>query len=646
MAPTIKTRGRTAIGFTGTTGGSLSWINQAGAAGKAQQKLGQQIIEASTSLYKAFDEEMDRNEIQQQADTLRMEYSKASRVWGDQMRSGGSAADANGVPTNEFDTSAFTDIVDTQHNNFWRDHVEENQNLHPDAVAKFGAWFEANRNTSWTRASEWGRAHRASRMKANDLVIAEEHAKTIRENSVVEEKEEAFAAIDAMFVDSLEGKATHRDLTTWSKIRSKAQEELDFYSAYENALGQRGLNVDPNDLEDGYQEADYANAIAYLQELDNEPGLGETERKKLITFFDKNMKLRAAATKKATLEAHELVQKELSRKYATDKLTINDVLNAGLTSEREMYWVGQLEKKAKVEKKGKVEKSWKADFNTIKSSIQSGTYGEGAEFTNNVIRTPWEVKQMVRDIAYDLGIPPEETEKLMKDIDEIGKGHPITESKKRARKHAERTFKGKVSIIDAIVAGQASGTALDLNTILGERATAAEDRLYRFDALLDERLDEGFKQRKSWMQMLTPGTEKRPNPDYIVDDLIDEINETTPDHVDQPKEEPPEAMASVGGVSIWDDVQEWYNHFTREPTTKEYTVYGNTIHVPLDEVPEISKARVDSHFAWIYSGDPRKAVVFPEGHPGYHQYPDGIESLNARNKRLMLMGDRVKEYLR
>ena len=70
MAITIRSRQGTQIGYKGTSGGSVSWINQAGQAGRQLASLGNTIINSADNVSKIFDSEVSASEKKQQVDDL------------------------------------------------------------------------------------------------------------------------------------------------------------------------------------------------------------------------------------------------------------------------------------------------------------------------------------------------------------------------------------------------------------------------------------------------------------------------------------------------------------------------------------------------------------------------------------------------
>lgn len=86
MAITIRARQGTQIGYKGTSGGSVSWINQAGQAGRQMAATGQKLINASSDIQKFFNNEVSESEVRQQVDDMQVAYLKQSRGWNKSIR--------------------------------------------------------------------------------------------------------------------------------------------------------------------------------------------------------------------------------------------------------------------------------------------------------------------------------------------------------------------------------------------------------------------------------------------------------------------------------------------------------------------------------------------------------------------------------
>ena len=76
MASVIRSRGRTKIGAAKVQGGSISYINQAGASGRAAMQMGQAITKIGAQVHKLHQEIDDSLEDEQSS--INLSYSKAS----------------------------------------------------------------------------------------------------------------------------------------------------------------------------------------------------------------------------------------------------------------------------------------------------------------------------------------------------------------------------------------------------------------------------------------------------------------------------------------------------------------------------------------------------------------------------------------
>jgi len=159
MAITIRARKGTQIGYRGTSGGSISWVNQAGQAGRQLASLGNTIINTADDVKKFFNDEVTESEVRQQVDDMQVAYLKQSRGWNKSIREGGSQLDENGIPTVDFDPNHFTNISNQNHDLFWKDQVED-KGYDPKAVSAFGVYFQNKAGEAFNTADQWGMKQR------------------------------------------------------------------------------------------------------------------------------------------------------------------------------------------------------------------------------------------------------------------------------------------------------------------------------------------------------------------------------------------------------------------------------------------------------------------------------------------------------
>ena len=640
MAITIRARQGTQIGYKGTSGGSVSWINQAGQAGRQMAATGREIIKASGQIQEFFNDEVSASEVRQQFDDLQVAYLKQSRGWYKSLREGGLAKDENGVVTQEINPNYYTDISNQNHEKFWQDYVTD-KGYDSKAVSAFGVYFQNKGQEAFNKADQWGMKQRYAKLRVKDQTNIKEHMLTITTDPLVENKQSAFDALQNMHLSG----APHRDGNEWKNIMDKAQTELVENIAITNAYGQQGRNLDPSDLVNGYTEQDYTTAI---KRINADATLTTDQKKGIVTGMKSNRKTRIAAETTARATADNATQTNFSALHSQGKLTLAAIDNSNIDFKQKMYWKGQLE--------GGAEKPWKGDYNTIKSQILTNTWSE----ENDIARTPDIVKQLVRVAASDKGVPPDEIEKLMKDVDEVAQASPITTKKKSARTHAKETFKAKLSTFERLMLGQANPGAM-----AKEAQAAADNKLWKFDTLLEKELKEGRANGLTWNKMLSPNS-----PDYVVNDIIDTINAIEPEVIKEAVSEEKKTTLTenvIEAVSDFDTGAE--KVFSKisdlvspdAPVTDKkvvvqqvidsgqtiHKVYGRASYFPLGTTPLQAKAQTDSSMAVMQTGDARMRVVFDSDHPGYSQHSDGRESMKAWNERMAIMGyditERVKE---
>ncbi|MCS5590733.1 MAG: hypothetical protein NZ824_12285 [Candidatus Thioglobus sp.] len=623
MAITIGQRKRTTIGYTGTTGGRLSWINQATVPGEGMASLGKTIQNVADDLGSIFDKELDESEKRQQSQELQKSYNLNAAKWSETFKNGGSDLDANGVPQTLLDPKLYGEEVDKFHNAWWAENVEGKE-LDEQAVSMFGSWYAGQYRMMHDNATTLGRKQRVATLGANDSVVINGIKNTIRTNASIQAKNDAFDRFEDMYNITKEGGAVWRDMGKMSEIRSTLKQELTYRTAYEVALGNKGLNAVVNDLETGYSSKDYETAITRIAA---DKTIDDTNKKKLTTFFKQSLSLRLKAEKKQEIMADEAINQEFFSKHIKGKLTIQEIEASHLDADKKMYWLGQLE--------GGTKDPWKPAYNDIKRTIQSGTWVKANDITRNIFET----KNLIRIEAYKYNIPADEVEKLLGDADQAKNDSETTAALNLATKHAERVFKGPVSLLEKLLGGGLQGGDLDAMTA---KMAAADDKIYRFTNELQKQLKAGRKDATAWLSMLTPGDDE-----YIVDKLIDTINGTTPESAagnNKPAnvETVPANVDTVEEVSVLDetmtDFSKWYHGDNYQEADVTHEIYGNKSYYASDVSEEMAKAITDTNFANLWHGQGNQRLVFPEGHPGHSQYPSGKETIEAYLLRKKLLG--------
>ena len=232
MAITIRARKGTQIGYKGTSGGSLSWVNQAGQAGRQMAALGNTIINSADDVSKIFDDEVSASEKKQQVDDLTVAYVKTMRNLQKDLQNGGFKLDANGIPEFELNPNYYTDISEQHHEKFWKDHVD-GKDLDSEAVSAFGVYFQNKQQASFNDAATWGRTQRFTRLKAKDKTNLSALLLTIKTDKSIRNKNDAFDALNNIVQTS----APHRDSTEMKNVFIAAKKALIESSAIEIAFG-------------------------------------------------------------------------------------------------------------------------------------------------------------------------------------------------------------------------------------------------------------------------------------------------------------------------------------------------------------------------------------------------------------------------
>ncbi|HIO04691.1 MAG TPA: hypothetical protein EYN08_03595 [Gammaproteobacteria bacterium] len=620
MAITIRSRQGTQIGYKGTSGGSVSWINQAGQAGRQLASLGNTIINSADNVSKIFDSEVSASEKKQQVDDLTVAYLQQSRSWQKDLQNGGFKLDANGIPEFELNPNYFTDISNQHHEKFWKDYVD-GKDLDSEAVSAFGVYFQNSQKASFNNAATWGRTQRFTRLKAKDTTNLSALLLTIKTDKSIRNKNDAFTALNNI----VQTGAPHRDSAEMKNVFIAAKKALIESSSIEIAFGQQGKNQVPSDIQNGYTAEDYTKAMANISE---HPVLDRNQKLAIITNLESNRKLRVSIEKTNKATADNSIQTNFSKLHSEGKLTISLIENSSIDFKQKMFWKGQLE--------GGSKKPWKGDFNEIGNKINTGTWSE----ENDIARTPEVIVAEVIKEAQLKGIPYLEINKLVTHVRAEAKLDPINVLKKSAEAHAKQVFQQKLTSFELIMMGQLGAKAK--GAMASEIKAAQENKIWKFKSELNLQLAEGRKNGLTWNKMLSPNS-----PDYIVNDIIDNITNTEP-----------KSIGDLGGQneveeeSFFDNVIDSVVDFFSSDDDEDagsgvedniiHEIYGKKSYFKKDITFEQAKAKVDSKYAAEhYDGDMTQRITYPESHKGYSQYPEGRETLKAFKERMRLMGLKI-----
>jgi hypothetical protein len=177
---------------------------------------------------------------------------------------------------------------------------------------------------------------------------------------------------------------------------------------------------------------------------------------------------------------------------------------------------------------------------------------------------------------------------------------------------------------------------------------ANASKLWKYDLLIEQELEEGLKNGRTWSKMLSPNS-----PDYIVNDIIDSINETEPNTIEIPVEEDPSWASQlnnyVSGLFSSDETQvkvdsngdvevDDQGNDVVEAVGVTHEVYGVSAVYKKGVTAAQAKAQVDSQYAKDTLNNVAGRIVYPEGHPGYSQFEDGVETHEHWVERKRLMG--------
>ena len=655
MAIKISSRKPTNIGFTGTTGGSLGWINQAGASGRAAMQAGSSITTAALSLQKAFDDDLDQGEIRQQVQDMKTGILDMSMKWND------SRYDPKYLGNKD------KGFWQTRESGLWKDAWGDLTFGKDDkAVSEFGPIFGQLRNAAYEDAGIFGRKQRWSRLKAKDDEIYSKNLEIIQTSSSIAKKQQALEVIDNMYTEADNGLTPHRDINEWNNNKLTAKNNFDTWSLWEGALGQKGKSLDINDIEGGYTADEYDKAIIHIN---NNKTIKEEVKKKLITNLSKNMNLRIKAESRALAVYKTQIYQGLETLLQKNLLSPIHIDNAPLDTDDKEEWHKRLKTKTK--------EGWQAAENDAFNKISSRTW----DVENDIIRDKEIVRQKVIEYSIKHGI--EKMQPLLNHLDTIYKNSPTNGLIKDAWDHANNVFRGG--------GGRPTWMSNLGSSKVGKALkNAAADKEATFKKELQQALKDGYKNDKlSYKDMLDPLSDKyivdtvinnvvsgKPNTNQILkevqkketEEALNQIEESSwmPDWlVDLFRPEPVDVDEStiatknieklyenykVSGsqkaeiealiedkiiqnnlteadtfsqtmyfLQQWKAEQDWSADKLAQQKLQRFMIYGRPSVVNMGVTEEEHKFFYDSKLAFNQSGDHRNKIVFDEGHPGYNQ---------------------------
>ena len=602
MAIQVKPRQSAGTQFKGSGGGSYPAISAAARVGDGMVSLGRTISGLADDAQKIFDNEVSAAEKDLQVKEMQANLLRSKRRWKNDLLNGGTDLDSRGVPQKPFDPNKYGELSDQWFSKWYDDNVKD-KGYDPDAVTAFNLIFESTQGEFYGSATKLSRDHRVAHLVSTDMTIANQY-KTVITNptSSIEDKRDALDEIIVMAETNSPQRMANSKW--WDKFLPEVQDVYQRELIQRNAVGGKIKNWDHQDLGGGYSTEDMDNALKYI----NEASMKEEDRKTLTQKFQGYRQLREKAEKDAQTKGENNLNNQLSKLYDQGKLNyeiIKDLPNEKMKE----YWRNQL-------KGTNNDKFWEADFNKILTELYDGTFETESDIalnTDAVIQNVWRT-------ATAKGIPADEIVKLEKRVREVAKNDPITLGKKDARTRAKEAFKQKLSAFAQLVSGQ-----YKLSVEGEDQKKAMEQKLYKFDVMLENAIEDAVNNKVPVKDILDIRS-----PNYVVNDIIDSINATPP-----PPKEPVKPEEESDGII--DYIKDFFTTKDGEETTY-MEVYGKPMTVKKGTTQAQAEAQYDTQIAIEASGDGKKRVAYPEGHPKYGKTPDNLESIEDYLLRMNLMG--------
>lgn len=506
MAITISSRKPTSINYKGTTGGNLSWINQAGSAGKGAQKLGASIIDFSSNiknLAKKADDEMDASRVKQLNNERKANYLGSFNSYQAIHKQGGTNIDEQGVAGSSVgagnNLSSFID---------WDKRWNEENPLPDGNFSSFQVFRQQHIEKKVSSLQTLDRNEKVIEMKSRDEALK---LKLVSDINSANTADDVLAQMELSRGLEANPYRDKKDQDAFTILVAKASiRRLAEINAFSGQMNQSVYNSDT-----------YFKAMKYLQIKEdgsyNEIELDKDTRKELVSQYQQSA------------NAHyQTEERDYARAVNKEEDRIGDLYAKGASEVQLMKAISDssLEGKEKAalmkHYSEKDSKGDSAEFIDLMSKVDSGTI-----FTqNDLIRNPEVLRKQINELAKGLSI--DEKKALNVAIKLKISDAPELELKKKATKFLESIAKS----------GQQ-----------GLWSTSSQTQVYaKMLQLLQLKLYKGYEKGMTMMDMLTPTLEGNINPIY--NQLMTSIQtEAMPPSPPVEKEKP-------GWI---DDFMEWYN---------------------------------------------------------------------------------------
>jgi len=587
MAPVIRSRVRTSIGAATVPGGSLAYINQAGASGRAAMQMGQAVTKIGTQIGKLDDllnEKISDKETKYLNNQAQINYLNHTTGVRDAYSEGVEAGEIPPGTLHEHMLDADTKWVNNNPLDEKIDYTEFNL---------FRATY-LEQNTQ-----EWGASDRSEQVAALQAKEAAQFTTTLRLIN---------SANNVSDIDTLVGvvgRWTPDEFSTPKEFNDTKSNLIQ--QAYKRKASIRALG--------GGNTADaYYNGIRYLgvqpDGTFNEPHLNKNDRTALIQQFNVQALAIEAGEKREKNIALTSERVRITKLYDSGKLTIEDLEGSSLPIKEREAFIGRLTKSEKA--------AWEGGFSTIQNKIFAKTVGS----QNDIIRDLPAAKERITALAIEAGVPGEKITALLQLADSTNRNSVEFNLYKNATDQAEQVFRERLQ-------EGVTPEVTDLMSLFAQRqSTSQQLKIWngKFSSLLQDELKEGVGEGLTWKQMLNPDSDT-----YIVDNVVDSIS-AEKDEAQQAEVkrdiEPPKESTGASG---------WLSEEFPSIGENTYEIYGQRWVADGESFSEV-KAKVGAEIAEELTGSQWSQIErMPKDHPLYEHFPNGEETMEEWDARINIM---------
>ena len=478
MRPVIRSRGRTSIGQAKVGGGSLGYINQAGASGRAAMQMGKALSNIGTVLPRlltAVDTEVAQESEAQYNRGRKLDYATAYNAHDE----------ANNNNPNYQIGSRRASFL--EFDRLWNEANPSDPNVDDSAFGLYRQLFITRTSAALEIADV---KERVVAVKANEASSFNRTMDLISSAGSVEEINN--------LKDIYSQQPSSRFFPETDRVAN--QEKIN-NTALERGAMIRAYSGSP----DGEKTSEaHANAIRYLSIQEdggyNEPTMDLSRRNQIINSIQQSKNIKESREEHDLSVANNKETETLYTLLESDKLTEQRVLDSSLPGKNKQVFLKM------ISSPGKIEGS--AEFGEYSSKILNGSLFD----TNDLHRYPDNtINRMVTELQ-DTDIGPKELGNLMKLARNFSKQSP-----------QQKSLKDALIKVKSWITSSYGGTGFGGTSIQARRAISGAS------INISTALEAGYERGLTMEQMLSPTIKGDVNGDYIVEDIIDQhLHSTDP----------------------------------------------------------------------------------------------------------------------